>query len=65
MAKDRDGAMDALAKNISRQIRTEANARFLRRIPMFAVDHSIPQNLSNLLWELDEAERGQGREARH
>lgn len=65
MAKDRDGAMDALAKNIRRQIGTEANARFLRRIPMFAVDPSIPQSLSNLLWDLDEAERGQSREARH
>jgi hypothetical protein len=65
MAKDRDGAMDALANNIKRQIRTEANARFLRRIPLFSVDTSLPQDLSNLLNQLDEAECSQRRGSRH
>ena len=65
MSKEKDGAMDALAKDIRRQIRTEANARFLRRIPLFSVDHSMPADFNQLLEEVDEAERGQQRKSRH
>jgi hypothetical protein len=64
MAKDRKAAMDALAKDLTRQIRTEANARFLKRMPMFSLEHSTPQDMLALLDDLDRAEHGQRREAR-
>ncbi|MCO5081550.1 MAG: hypothetical protein M9955_07805 [Rhizobiaceae bacterium] len=59
MAKDRDGAMDALAKDIRRQIGTQANKTFLRRMPLFRVDAGLPEDLSVLLGELDVAEKRQ------
>lgn len=64
MSKDKDGAMDALARDIKRQIRTEANARFLRRIPLFAVEDEIPAKLSELLADLDSTERRQRKTVR-
>ena len=49
--------MDALAKDIKRQIRTEANSRFLRRIPLFRVENTLPNDVMALLGELDSAEQ--------
>jgi hypothetical protein len=65
MAKDESGAMEALAKNLKRQLRTETNIRFLKRMPVFAVDHSTPQEMLDLLGELEQAEAGQRRDSRH
>ena len=59
MAKDRDGAMDALAKDIRRQIGTQTNKTFLRRMPLFRVDAGLPEDFSVLLGELDAAEKRQ------
>ena len=51
--------MHALARDIRRQIGTQANTRFLRRMPVFAVDENLPQDLSALLGALERAERQQ------
>jgi hypothetical protein len=59
MAQKEDSAMDALARDIRRQIGTQANTRFLRRMPVFAVDENLPQDLSALLGALERAERQQ------
>ncbi len=59
MAKEDDRAMDALAKDIRRQIGTQANTRFLRRMPLFAVDLGLPEDLNALLGDLEAAERRQ------
>jgi hypothetical protein len=59
MAQKEDSAMDALARDIRRQIGTPANTRFLRRMPVFAVDENLPQDLSALLGALERAERQQ------
>lgn len=57
MPKNKDSALDALTSNIRRQIRTEENARFLRRIPLFAVEKSLPNELLDLLKALDAEDR--------
>ena len=59
MAKEKGDAMDALAKDIRRQIGTQANARFLRRMPLFAIDQDLPNDLNALLGDLELAERRQ------
>lgn len=59
MVQKKEGAMDALVKDIRRQIGTQANARLLRRLPLFAVDQSLPEELSALLGDLERAERSQ------
>lgn len=51
--------MDALANDIRRQIGTQANARFLRRMPLFTVHQSLPEDLNALLGDLERAERSQ------
>ncbi len=64
MAKNRNCAPDALAKDIRRQIKTQANARFLRRMPLFSVDHATPSDMWQLLDEMDKAEEDQRRTSR-
>ena len=59
MPKEKDGAADALAKDINRQIGTKVNKAFLQRMPIFTVDYSMPEDLTALLGELDVAERRQ------
>ena len=51
MQKDR-----STAEVLSRQIRHAENARFLRRMPGFALDQSMPQEIESLLGKLQEAE---------
>lgn len=65
MSKDDEGKMDALAKNLKQQIRTDINIRFLKRMPVFAVDHAMPQDMLDLLGDLEHAELGQRRQSRH
>lgn len=48
--------MDAVAKDILRQIGTDANTRFLRRMPQFKVEPSMPQRMTQLLNELERLE---------
>jgi len=53
MTKDRQRAMDALAKDIRRQMATAENSRLLRRIPLFKVDYSTPTYMKDLLGQLE------------
>ncbi|MBN9077358.1 MAG: hypothetical protein BGN87_13460 [Rhizobiales bacterium 65-79] len=46
---------------IRREIGTEANARFLRRMPMFRTDHDVPDEMRDLLARLERAERAHSR----
>jgi hypothetical protein len=46
---------------IRREIRTETNARFLRRMPMFRADHDLPDEMRDMLTRLDHAERAHSR----
>ncbi|WP_161782003.1 hypothetical protein [Nitratireductor basaltis] len=43
---------------MSRQIRHAENARFLRRMPGFTLDQSVPQEIETLLGKLQEVEEG-------
>jgi hypothetical protein len=42
---------------IRREIRTTANARFLKRLPLFKTDADLPDEMQDLLARLDLAER--------
>ncbi|HEV7417065.1 MAG TPA: hypothetical protein VGN98_12970 [Tianweitania sediminis] len=42
--------------NLRRQIRTEANARFLRNLPNMKTDRSLPEEIEHLLARLEQAE---------
>lgn len=53
MQKDR-----STAEVLSRQIRHAENARFLRRMPGFTLDQSVPQEIETLLGKLQEVEEG-------
>lgn len=44
------------AANLRRQIRTETNARFLRNLPNFKMDRSLPDRIEELLDRLDQIE---------
>jgi hypothetical protein len=46
---------------IRREIGTEANARFLRRMPLFKADEDVPKEMLELLARLDRAERAHSR----
>jgi hypothetical protein len=46
---------------IRREIRTEANARFLRRMPMFRTDQDLPNDMRDMLARLDHAEGSRSR----
>jgi len=46
---------------IRREIGTEANARFLRRMPVFRADHDLPDDMREMLVRLDQAERARSR----
>ena len=61
MAKEQRDPRERLAKDIRRQIGTQANATFLRRMPAFAVNDELPDELTALLGQLDKAERSAGR----
>jgi hypothetical protein len=65
MVKGKDSAMDALSRDLRKQIGNPANARLLRRMPIFAVDHSLPDDLSALLGDLEKAERRHANSKRH
>lgn len=41
---------------IRREIRTEANARFLRRLPIFTAEPGVPEEMREMLARLDLAE---------
>jgi hypothetical protein len=51
---ERKGTMDS---GIRRQLGTEANRRYLRDLPIFRIDTSLPSNLDELLGELDRVEQ--------
>lgn len=51
MQKDRN-----TAEVLSRQIRHAENARFLRRMPGFTLDQSMPDEIESLLGKLQEVE---------
>jgi hypothetical protein len=42
---------------IRREIRTETNGRFLRRLPLFQTDHDVPDDMPEILVRLEQAER--------
>lgn len=44
------------AANLRRQIRTEANVRFLRNLPNMKTDRRLPDEIEHLLDRLDQAE---------
>jgi len=60
--QDRKPAMDS---NIRRLIGSEANRSYMRSLPTFRVERTLPADLAALLEELERAERVQPRERRH
>jgi hypothetical protein len=46
---------------IRREIGTEHNAQFLRRLPAFKADHDLPDELRKMLARLEKAERAHSR----
>jgi len=46
---------------IRREIGTDANARFLRRMPAFRTDHDLPDEMQEMLARLERAERAHSR----
>ncbi|MCB1470720.1 MAG: hypothetical protein KDK08_27015 [Rhizobiaceae bacterium] len=62
MAKEQREPRERLAKDIRRQIGTQANATFLRRLPVFAINDELPDELNALLGQLDKVERSEGRD---
>ena len=45
-----------LANGIRRLIGSEANARYLRALPLFSVERDLPADLRSLLLEIDRSE---------
>jgi hypothetical protein len=45
-----------ISKEIKRQIGQQANARYLRALPLFSVDKELPKSFHGLLHEIDHAE---------
>lgn len=58
------GRETELPELIRRQIGTAINRRHLSRIPAFALDQDLPDEMARLLAELDAAERGARRLSR-
>ncbi|MGI6854757.1 hypothetical protein [Mesorhizobium sp. 1B3] len=48
-----------ISKEIKRQIGQQANARYLRALPLFRVDKELPKSFHGLLRDIDRAERSQ------
>jgi hypothetical protein len=56
MTNDNDNK-DSLSRGIARLIGSEANARHLRSMPIFRVDHDLPADFQLLLREIDGSEQ--------
>ncbi len=44
---------------IRRELRTESNGRFLRGLPAFKTEYDLPDEMRDLLSQLERAERSQ------
>ena len=56
MMNDNDNK-DSLSRGIARLIGSETNARHLRSMPIFRVDHDLPADFQLLLREIDGSEQ--------
>lgn len=54
----------AVDSGVRRQIGTEANRRYLRELPIFRLDESVPSNFDDLLRQMERAEQRQQRSDR-
>lgn len=56
MMNDNDNK-DSLSRGIARLIGSETNARHLRSMPIFRVDHDLPADFQLLLHQIDGSEQ--------
>ena len=56
-ARSIDDRQASLSADLRRQIRTPSNARFLGALPSFKVERDLPNELVELLCEIDHAEQ--------
>jgi hypothetical protein len=56
MMNDNDNK-DSLSRGIARLIGSETNARHLRSMPIFRVDHDLPTDFQTLLRQIDGGEQ--------
>ena len=50
-----------ISRLIRREIGTETNARFLRRMPLFRTDEALPEEMREMLARLEHAEGADSR----
>ena len=62
MSNDNDNK-DSLRRGIVRLMASDSNARHLRSMPIFRVEHDMPADLEVLLHQIDGSERSS--KARH
>ncbi|MGN6467813.1 MAG: hypothetical protein ACTHLP_20305 [Rhizobiaceae bacterium] len=53
--------MREISRLIRREIGTETNARFLRRMPLFRTDEALPEEMREMLARLEHAEGADSR----
>jgi hypothetical protein len=56
MSRSNGNKSQTLPASIRRQIRTEANARYLRSMPAFRIETELPADLRKILTEMERAE---------
>jgi hypothetical protein len=59
MASRKSGGEDDTERVVRRELRSKENSRFLRAMPAFQLDASLPPRLASLLEDLSRAETDQ------
>ncbi|HET9535325.1 MAG TPA: hypothetical protein VFP43_08275 [Mesorhizobium sp.] len=53
---------DSLPANIVRQVKTEANRRYLRSLPVFRVESELPDDFRDMLKRMEREEKSDPRQ---